>query len=52
MITRMKVNRVKLVRESVFEQIPNIGPDQIPEYYLQEQIDQIEYQIIQNLLFE
>ena len=31
----------------MFERIPNIGPNQIPEYYLQEQIDRIEYQIIQ-----
>ena len=38
-------------QESVFERIPNFGPNQIPEYYLQEQIDRIEYQIIQTLLF-
>ena len=38
--------------ESVFERIPNNGPNQILKYYLQEQVDQIEYQIIQTLLFE
>ena len=37
---------------SVFERIPNIGPNRIPKYYLQEQIDRIKYQIIQTLLFE
>ena len=38
--------------QSVFEWIPNIGPNGIPEYYLQEEIDQIKYQIIQTLSFK
>ena len=32
---------------AVFEQIPNIGPNWIPKYYLHGQIDQIELWIIQ-----
>ena len=45
---RLSPDPAILIYQSMFEQIPN----RIPEYYSQEQIDSIEYQIIQTLLFE